>query len=235
MTLLSLLSPKARALVEAGRGAQRPTASDRERIQSALKSRLGADAFRPEPIVPAPPAAAAGVSWSLLAGVLAGVGVAGGLLYLALRDPSGAEIPARSVPSAITTPHVVEPSSAPAEAPAPAPAPSAGPAPAVAPPDTAPAARAKQDRLAQEVALLSTATKSLNAGRAAEALKVLDEHQRKFPSGLLAEERRAARAQALCSSGRVSEARAELARLAPRSPAAARARQVCDRAREPTR
>jgi hypothetical protein len=71
----------------------------------------------------------------------------------------------------------------------------------------------------------------LNAGRAAEALKLLDEHQRKFPGGLLTEERRAARAQALCSLGRTSEAKSELARLAPRSPAAARAEEVCSRAR----
>ncbi len=95
----------------------------------------------------------------------------------------------------------------------------------------APSTRSKQDRLAQEVALLSSATKSLNAGQPGEALRILAEHQRKFPSGLLTEERRAARAQALCSLGRVGEAKSELARLTPRSPAAARAQQVCDRAR----
>jgi hypothetical protein len=59
-------------------------------------------------------------------------------------------------------------------------------------------------------------------------VKVLDEHQRRFPSGALSEERRAAKAQALCLLGRVDEGRAELARLAPRSPAAATAQQVCD-------
>jgi hypothetical protein len=78
------------------------------------------------------------------------------------------------------------------------------------------------------VALLSRATSALRAGRAAEALKALDEHRRKFPNGTLSEERRAARAQALCSLGRIDEGRAELSLLAPRSPAAARASQVCD-------
>jgi hypothetical protein len=78
------------------------------------------------------------------------------------------------------------------------------------------------------VALLARATSSLHAGRPADALKVLDEYQRRFPKGLLAEERRAARAQALCSLGRQSEAETELARLAPQSLAAARARQACD-------
>jgi len=62
----------------------------------------------------------------------------------------------------------------------------------------------------------------------AEALKALDEHRRKFPNGFLTVERRAARAQALCSLQRVGEGRAELARMAPDSPAAARSRQVCD-------
>jgi hypothetical protein len=100
-------------------------------------------------------------------------------------------------------------------------------APPAAAPSEAPALHAR-DRLAEEVALLSRATTALRAGRAAEALKTLDEHQSRFPRGALSEERRAAKAQALCSLGRMSEGRAELARLAPQSPAAARAKQVCD-------
>ena len=35
------LSPKARALIEAGRGALRPSASDRARVTEALRERLG--------------------------------------------------------------------------------------------------------------------------------------------------------------------------------------------------
>jgi hypothetical protein len=64
-----------------------------------------------------------------------------------------------------------------------------------------PAKRAT-DRLAQEVAILSRATSELHAGRPANALKAIDEHARKFPNGLLVEERRAARTQALCALGR---------------------------------
>jgi hypothetical protein len=75
--------------------------------------------------------------------------------------------------------------------------------------------------------LLSRATSDLHRGNAADALKVLNEHGREFPNGLLSEERRGARAQALCLLGRTSEARAELAHLTPQSPAAARAQQVC--------
>jgi hypothetical protein len=231
MTLLSLLSPKARALVEAGKGAGRPTAADRERIQAALRSRLGPDALGPEA---SGASASSGVaSWPLVAGVIAALGAVGGLLFFALQSPELPKRPPMVVRSAITAaPAIASASSAAVEAPSPP----VSAAPVVASSEApAPVVRSKQDRLAQEVALLSSATKSLNAGRAAEALKVLDEHQRKFPGGLLTEERRAARAQALCSLGRISEGKSELARLAPRSPAAARAQQVCNRARPKSR
>jgi hypothetical protein len=84
--------------------------------------------------------------------------------------------------------------------------------------------------LAQEVAILSRAGTELHAGRPAAALEVLDEHQRKFPRGVLTQERGAARIQALCALGRMKEARAGLARLArafPGSPHVARARKAC--------
>jgi hypothetical protein len=77
---------------------------------------------------------------------------------------------------------------------------------------------------------LSKATGALNAGRAGEALKALDEHQRKFPNGALTEERRGARARALCTLGLRSEAEQELARLArsaPSSPHLLQARKLC--------
>ena len=92
---------------------------------------------------------------------------------------------------------------------------------------TAPA-RPAEDRLAQEVALLARATSNLHAGRPADALKVLDEYQHRFPRGLLSQERRAAKAQALCALGRQTEAQVELSRLASGSISAARAKQVCD-------
>jgi hypothetical protein len=53
--------------------------------------------------------------------------------------------------------------------------------------------------------------------------------------GILTEERRAARAQALCSLGRRGEADAELLGLPPRSIAGARAKQVCDASRKSER
>jgi hypothetical protein len=86
----------------------------------------------------------------------------------------------------------------------------------------------RPDALTREVALLSRAVTALNAGRAREALTALDEHQRQFPRGILGADRQAAKAQALCALGRVSQGRAQLAGLSPQSPAATRAKQVCD-------
>jgi len=101
---------------------------------------------------------------------------------------------------------------------------------ATAEPSSAVTHRPPRDRLAQEVAILSRAAGYLEAGRPSDALRAIDEHQRKFPNGVLKEERYAARVQALCALGRRDEAAAELAhlsRLAPDSPQVARARQSC--------
>jgi outer membrane protein assembly factor BamD (BamD/ComL family) len=86
------------------------------------------------------------------------------------------------------------------------------------------------DSLPEEVRLLSKAEQQLSAGRADDALRTLGEHERRFPGGVLAEERLAARVQALCALGRLAEARADLARLAHAYPQSAhldRARKFC--------
>jgi hypothetical protein len=88
--------------------------------------------------------------------------------------------------------------------------------------------------LALEVAILSRASSDLYGGRPANALKALEEHQRRFPAGALAEERTAARIRALCALGRVNEAQTDLTMLSrstPDSPHLARARKVCALAR----
>ena len=84
-----------------------------------------------------------------------------------------------------------------------------------------------EDHLAREVALLSRASSELLAARPAAALQALDEHARRFPDGVLSQERAAARARALCALGRTKEGQAELAKLTPGSPHAARAAKAC--------
>lgn len=216
---MSELSPKARALLRSGRALHRPTDADRERIQNALRNRLGAaillasSGAEGKALVPRP-------RWPLISSAVVSAGLAGVALFIAFRPPS---LPPSASP-APPAPVLARPSAVP---PLPPPPDRSAPAVIAANTSSVPPQRPARDRLAQEVALLSRATSDLHAGRAAEALGVLDEYQRKFPNGLLAQERRAARAQALCALGRRSEAESELERLAPKSLAAARARQAC--------
>lgn len=77
----------------------------------------------------------------------------------------------------------------------------------------------------------SSSTASLSTPSDALALMALDEHQRRFPSGALVQERAAARIQALCALGRTEEASAEslnLKRMSPNSPQAAHSAKPCE-------
>lgn len=221
------LGPQARALFEAERGALRPTSADRKRIAVALTARLGAGAFpfrvdAPPSSSPSPsPAPASGhwFGWPTLS-VMAGVVVTGGLVLSTLR---ASEL--KAPPVVITTAQAVAP--APSAAPA-----STAPAPdveAATPPGTGPASAGRRapDRLAEEVAILSRAETELHAGRYQGALRVLEEYERKFHNGKLAQERAAARILALCGLGRTTEANAALARLSRGSLHAGTAREAC--------
>jgi hypothetical protein len=216
MIIVAVLSSKAQALLSSGRVALRPTDADRSRVQNALQARLSV-------VVPQP--RFAGPRWQQLSGII-GIGLVGGVLFFAFRHGAGKVnvAPRRVAPIAVRA--AAPMSETQPEQAALAPALAAQPVPVVAEPVLL-LAHPAQGSLAQEVALLSRATSDLHRGNAAAALQVLNEHWRKFPNGLLSEERRGARAQALCLLGRTSEAQAELARLTPQSPAAARAKQAC--------
>jgi hypothetical protein len=224
--LMGSLNGDADQLVRAGSSALRATGTDRERIERALAARLGPHAFPPSPPVTS---SARLLAVRAIAGAAVGACVIGGVFY-ASSAPPHAGIPVAVVP---TTRHVANPSTVPLLTPTSAP--TAGvtsPAEPMAPAEPASSSPASaprhQDALTREVALLSRAVAALNAGRAGEALGTLNEHQRQFPRGVLGAERQAAKAQALCSLGRVREGRAELAHLPPKSPPAGRAKQVCE-------
>lgn len=225
------LKSKARALVDAGRFALRASEEDRERIEAALRARLGTAAL---PVDSGVAHVASATGWRVAAKFVIGVGLIGTAGVVALR-PS-AQTPAPRAAQQVQTPLVLAPTQRDIDT-APSPALDEAVAAVSSRSASSPAAVAKRpvaapahaaDRLAQEVALLSRATTALRAGHAAQALKVLDEHQRKFASGALSEDRRAAKAQALCVLGQPAKGRAELALLPPHSPVAARAAQVCD-------
>jgi len=218
---VSELSPRAADLVRAGRQAGRPTEEDRERNLAGLRARLGA-----APLPSVQPRQRPRRFWPKAAVLVAGLG-AGAALALTIHKGQRSE--PIDVPPAISA--VVE-SATPKEAVRAmderAPGDSELPAPPALP--SATPRRPARDRLAEEIAILSRAAHYLEAGRASEALRAVDEHQRKFPNGMLTEERYAARVQALCALGRRDEAATELARLsrlAPQSPHLSRARQSC--------
>lgn len=220
---MATLRPKARDLIEAGRSAYRSTAEDRERVEAALRSRLGPEVLSPD----GGAVVSATTSWPVMAGVAIGVVALAGAVFLALRpEPTPRARTAADAAPTSTAAHAPVASLEPA-----ARLPTGTPPSATAPPPkptTSP--RDTRDRLGQEVALLSRATTALLAGDAETALRLLAEHQRRFPGGALRVERIAARARALCLLGRTEEAQLDLASLAPDSPAAASARRACDSA-----
>ena len=238
MILMATLGPRASAAVKAGRGALRGTDADLERIEAALRARLGADVLPPDDAPSPTPARAS--AWRFVSPAI-GVCVIGGALFFALRpaSPPSAQPNAVNVqllkPAAPSATIAGPPNVAGSATPAPPTVASAEPASSARSTASSASAapRLERDPLAQEVALLSRATSALNRGRISEALNVLNEHQRLFPNGVLSEERRAAKAQALCSSGAVAEGRAQLARISANSPAGKRAKQICDSASTP--
>ena len=208
--------------MRAGRAAFRPTDADRERVFQALLPHVGGveGAGTGEGLAPA--ATAAKASLAKISAVVVALGVAGGGLYLAVRPESS---PTKAPVSTPAKPAPLQP--APNDD-APASVPAVPEPPSVE--KRAPAAARSADSLAQEVAILSRAGAELHAGRPTAALTALDEHQRKFPSGVLRQERSAARVQALCALGRTKEARTafeRLARTSPSSPHVVRARKAC--------
>lgn len=223
------LNQDASAVVRAGRKALQATGADRDRVEAALSARLGPHAFPPQPALASGTKLAA---WRVAAGATIGACAVGGALFFATRaEPTAApqaSVGGLTAGAANTTkpqPVEVAPTHPPAVDEPEAPTLPEASEPAVPSPSLT---TRRQDALTKEVALMSRAVSALNAGRPGQALVALNEHQRLFPNGLLGTERRAAKAQALCSLGRLSEGRAELGRLSPQSPAAGRARQVCD-------
>jgi hypothetical protein len=218
---MSRLSPKAEKLVRAGRAALRPSDADRARIFQALLPQLGGNpGIDGGNAPPTPPAAATPILVKTLT-VLVGVVVVGGGLFFTLRPAPPSAMTAVATPTPPTAaPVPVDDARQGADVPVAQP-------PSIKKPTVG--ARSA-DSLAREVAILSRASADLHAGRPAAALAALAEHQRRFPTGMLALERSAARVQALCALGRTEEARVELARLSrtsPSSPHEARARKAC--------
>jgi hypothetical protein len=224
------LSPEAVELVRAAKQAYRPSDVDRARVLDALRARLGETVVMGDGILQS--AMGARGFWSRVSALaVVGLAVVVGVLWLAWRTEPASSMPLPRAESSVAgraalPPWVARAAGVPSE---PVQESVAPPARQPNPARPAPSRRVR-DELSEEVAILSRAETDLYGGRPQRALLALDEHERKFGNGVLAEERTAARIQALCALGRTAEADSELARLArisPNSPHAKRSRDAC--------
>lgn len=242
MILIATLGPRATAVLDAARSALRATDADRERVRAALRARLGPSALPLESVVLRAShfrARARRSGWRFVSPVV-GMLVLGAALSFAIRPAPSPIVEQKAKPritevigSGAMSARGAENSAPSAEQPPPPVAIASSSVLPVHASINLALPRRKPDQLPLEVALLSRATSALSSGRAGEALKILNEHQRTFPNGLLSTERRAAKGQALCLLGRVAEGRAELAGLASQPLAENRVKLVCDAAEAP--
>jgi len=230
---MSKLSPQLKDLVLAGKRSVQHSDSDVVRISSALRDRLGDSVVLGTEGSHAVGGNSSGFSLGKLAAVgLAGVAFVGGLLVYATRTRQVDAVETIVSPVTSVTLVVADSDTLPASTNAP---------PAVQPVPMATREAAKidhaeakpvsshpaRDNLPEEVAILSRAETALHNGKPEVALRLLAEHERKFGNGILAEERIAARLQALCALGRTAEAEAQLAHLSPKSLHGQGARKAC--------
>jgi hypothetical protein len=232
---MSDLSPELKQLVLAGKNASRPTDADSARVLGALRARLGDAALLGAETGQAAAGSSTGFLFSKVAGIgIAGLAVIGGLWFFAARNQRVVSSEPQAIPSVaatISAEAALVPSAAASNEPV------APQLDLVAASGSNKADRGEartstshhaRDNLSEEVAILSRAETELHSGKPAAALQLLNEHERKFGNGLLAEERIAARVQALCALGRTTEADVQLARLSPKSLHGEQARQACN-------
>jgi len=193
---LSGLDPALAELVAADRaGASGPDEAQRARLRARLAAGLvlpavGAAAWAP---------AAAAAPKVVAGAALGGMGKPAAIL-LAVAIGTGAVVGIRQVtrPPAVERERVATPAAPPTAASAP-----------VSPPVW----------VAAERALVEAARGALGRRQGQQALQQLDEHARRFPAGLLAEEREALRVSVLVSLGRLEAARAAAVRFEAAYPA----------------
>lgn len=212
------------ALVDAERASMQPDADVQTAAQNATWERVvGTVAMgAPPPVEPtsvAAPTAATATPWlKIVLGVLLGGAVAA-IGYSVTAEPESSSTPTVAVGSGgagdvAPAPPVV----APALADPPAERPATVAEPTVTPPLERPPASVQQPArkaraaptkatappasdLAEETRLLARARARLRAGSPNDALAPLSEHETRFPSGQLTEDRMVLRAQALCEAG----------------------------------
>jgi hypothetical protein len=242
---MSDLSPELQELVFAGKNASSPTPADFTRVQDALLTRLGTTVYVGTGVAQKnTPGSAARLLTSKVITITAfGVAlVLSGTAYVVAQRRTSKTVAKPPIEVVAATTILSVPSISPIATTSPAiePTPSTElSSPSATTNDVVVVSRAHasnrpSDSLSEEASILSRAEAELHRGRAEYALRLLNEHERKYPKGILAEERTAARIQALCSLGRNVEANSQLARLKPGSLHGARTQQACSSNPTPT-
>jgi len=172
---------------------------------------------------------------------------AGGLGFALWSSSTSAPVataPADSTPAVALPVQPRAPSpAAPAPTPAPAvvqkplvPKPAASPVIAPAVPEPAPVEAPAPHSLAEELRLMSGAQQALRQHQPGDAMRLLEEHATRYPTGEMAEERAAIRILVLCEMNEVEDARREAEAFfsrSPHSPSTQRVRDSCIREESP--
>jgi hypothetical protein len=230
------LNPRAQALVESVRATESPSDRDKARIRRRVLARVAAATLAsaagtasseaPASVGVGKATASVAATKATLAGVATSVFVAGAVAvgWVSTHDV-GETNPVRWGASTVAS----------AEATV-APRPPAPSIPAYS--EVVPAPRETSIRprgragstLEQELPLLQSAQEALRGGDTDRALGLLETHAKRFPDGMLAQERRAVHAMAVCRKNGRAAGRAEADEFlldAPASPLAQRVRAVC--------
>lgn len=231
------LRSETQALLDLGRAGDDPSDATIARNRRQLALKVGGAALGTAAVTgSATKALAASGSLKVLA-ICGAVAVASvGLGGYALERNSA---PPSSKSAALTTPRAPETAAPRRQAPPPeavvaeaetTPPESEATSVAPAPRSASAAKSAAPASIQSEIELIRGAQKHLHRGEAGAALALLAEHARRFPGGVLAQERDASLVSALCQTGDVAGARRQAERFlqrSPQSPFAERVKQSC--------
>jgi hypothetical protein len=204
---MSDLSSEARAILDAGRRVDDPSDEDRRRVRRSLFGRIGAGGARAAGAAGAAPRVknrwrGFGLTVTVaLVAAAAAVSAAGIRARQRIAGPSVDPQAAVHDRVEVAIPHVVPQSQekVPDQAEAPAKRETPAHAPAISP-------HVRNERYALELKVLQPARAAVARDDFSSALVAIDEHERRFPDGQLAEEREALRVQALLGLQRTEEA-----------------------------